>query len=242
MSWLDLQQKLLNDFANQKSESPFCNHGASPRGGRIPKEYCNCGDDTRKTLTYSVASSTASPYEPCPYTTNNGPTVTFQPESTATPSATPVVACAPKQDRWFSSSDAFNWIHDFCNHPDGRLLKLRPATGDLIDAQSQVFNNNQDPYIRIYAYLEDACREKKTMDMNKQECVKALDTIMHECEFFLFLFLFWRVEVQEGMDMDMLTRNDRRSGYRGEEDGWLRGDKLSMVQYCSDQGAWKSYL
>jgi hypothetical protein len=173
MSWLDLQQKLLNDFANQKSESPFCNHGASPRGGRIPKEYCNCGDDTRKTLTYSVASSTASPYEPCPYTTNDGPTVTFQPESTATPSATPVVACAPKQDRWFSS-------------------KLRPATGDLIDAQSQVFNNNQDPYIRIYAYLEDACREKKTMDMNKQECVKALDTIMHECEFFFFFSFSFR--------------------------------------------------
>jgi hypothetical protein len=171
---------------SKPSDSPYCYHGASPRGSRIPKEYCNCGDDNRKTLTYSVASSTASPYDACPYTTNDGPTVTFQPESTAAPSATPVVACAPKQDRWFSSSDAFGWISEFCNYKPGRLLKVRPSGLFLLDAQSQVFNNNKDPYIRIYAYLDDAnevCREKKTIDMSREDCAKALDAIMHECKF-----------------------------------------------------------
>jgi hypothetical protein len=187
---LDIQQKVLNDFVDQKSESSFCNHGASPRGGRIPKAYCNCGDDTRKSLTYSVASSTASPYNPCPYTTNDGPTVTFQPESTAKPSATPAVACASKQERWFSSNDAFKWISEFCNNKDGRLLKLRPAQGDLIDASSQVFNGNQDPYVRIYAYLDNACSEKKTMVMSIQECVESLDTLMYDCKFcFTFFFI-----------------------------------------------------
>jgi hypothetical protein len=74
LSWLDLQQKILADLVNDDTKPPFCNHGASPRGSRIPKEYCNCGADNRKTLTYSVASSTASPYDACPYTTDNGPT------------------------------------------------------------------------------------------------------------------------------------------------------------------------
>jgi hypothetical protein len=182
LSWLDLQQKILQDFVNDASQSPFCNHGASPRGGRIPKEYCNCGADNRKTLTFSVASSTASPYDACPYTTDNGPTVTFRPESTSTPSATPVVACASKQERSFRSSDAFDWISKFCNTNDQATLKLRLPERGMSDAISKVFNNNNDPYIRIYAYLEDACKEKKTMPMSGEDCAKALDAIMHECE------------------------------------------------------------
>jgi hypothetical protein len=52
----------------------------------------------------------------------------------------------------------------------------------MSDAISKVFNNNNDPYIRIYAYLEDACEEKKTMPMSGEDCAKALDAIMHECE------------------------------------------------------------
>jgi hypothetical protein len=179
LDWLDLQQKILDDWANKKSDSPYCNYGASPRGGRIPKEYCNCGDNNRKTLTYSVATSTDNA---CPYTTNDGPTVTFQPESTATLPATPVVSCAPEQDRWFSSSDGYNWISEFCNNKNGRTLKLRPNTGDLVDASSQVWNNNRDPYVRIYAYIDNACKEKKTMSMNKQECAAALYAIMHDCK------------------------------------------------------------
>lgn len=184
--WLDVQQKLLQDFVDESKKSPYCYHGASPRGNRTPKEYCNCGDDNRKTLTYSVASSTASPYKPCPYTTNDGPTVSFKTDTPAAakPTSTPVVTCASNQERWFSSSDAFEWVNQFCNHKDGRLLKLRPAGLDLVDAQSQVFNNNKDPHIRIYAYLDDACSEKKTMVMNVEECAQALDAIIHDCKYF----------------------------------------------------------
>jgi hypothetical protein len=52
----------------------------------------------------------------------------------------------------------------------------------MSDAVSMVFNNNNDPYIRIYAYLEDACREKKSMPMSGEDCARALDTIMHDCK------------------------------------------------------------
>lgn len=181
--WLDLQQQILNDFIDQNDKSPFCLHGASPRGGRIPKEYCNCGDDTRKTLIYSVASSTTSPYNACPYTTNDGPTVTFQPESTAAPSATPVVTCAEKQERSFTSSDGHAWINEYCEKNKDRELKLRLPDRGLSDAVSTVFNNNEDPYIRIYAYLEDACRDKKTIPWNAGDCLQALDAIMQNCKF-----------------------------------------------------------
>ncbi|KAF1846475.1 uncharacterized protein K460DRAFT_356147 [Cucurbitaria berberidis CBS 394.84] len=182
LSWLDLQQKLLKDFASESYKSPFCYPGAFPRGHRIPKEYCNCGNDNRKTLRYSVATSTASPYNPCPYTTNDGPTVTFQTESTAAPSATPVVACASAQERGFSSSDGFNFINQFCNYKYGRTLRMRPAGGGMSNAESQLFNGNKDPFVRIYAYLDDACREKEWIKMDKEECTKALDAIINNCD------------------------------------------------------------
>ncbi|OAK99903.1 hypothetical protein IQ06DRAFT_305952 [Phaeosphaeriaceae sp. SRC1lsM3a] len=180
--WLDLQQTTLDDFIKDNDKAPYCYHGASPRGGRIPKEYCNCGDDNRKTLTYSVASSTASPYNPCPYTTNNGPTVTFRSESSPPPSATPVVACAPKQERSFKSSDGYNWINQFCTKNNERQLKLRLPERGMSDAVILTLNNNEDPYIRIYAYLDDACREKKTMPLNGGECLQALGAIMDQCD------------------------------------------------------------
>ncbi|KAH7095928.1 hypothetical protein FB567DRAFT_587217 [Paraphoma chrysanthemicola] len=183
LTWLDLQQKILDDFVNEYGKGPFCNHGASPRGTRIPKEYCNCGDGNRKTLTYSVASSTASPYNACPYTTNDGPTVTFQPESTAAPSPTPVVDCAPPQERWFSSTDGFDWINQFCNMKGDRTLKLRqPARGMLYGAVEKYFNENKDPQVRIYAFLDDACRDKGTMAMSSEDCARGLDAIMHDCD------------------------------------------------------------
>lgn len=134
-------------------------------------------------MTYSVALSTASPYDPCPYTTNNGPTVTFRPESTAAPSATPVIDCAPPQERSFSSTDGFNWINNFCNVKYDRTLRLRLPGRGMSNAISMYFNNNKDPYVRIYAFLDDACREKESMVLNKEDCVRGLDAIMHDCEY-----------------------------------------------------------
>jgi hypothetical protein len=83
--WMDEQQQILQSL-NEASKPPFCVYGASPHGDRIPSEYCNCGDDDiEKTIILSVASSTTSPYSACPYTTDNGPTVTFESKSTPTP-------------------------------------------------------------------------------------------------------------------------------------------------------------
>lgn len=52
----------------------------------------------------------------------------------------------------------------------------------MSDAVILTLNNNEDPYIRIYAYLDDACREKKTMPLNGGECLQALGAIMDQCE------------------------------------------------------------
>ena len=153
-----------------------------PQGSRIPKEYCNCGDDSRKTLTYSIAASTASPYDPCPYTTNNGPTVTFQPESTAAPSATPLVSCKQPHDRWFSLTDGFDFATQFCKKPD-RFLRPRPGPGTFASAEIEYYNVDKDPMIRIYAYLDDTCREKAGVSMSVEDCHNALDSIVHDCKF-----------------------------------------------------------
>ena len=48
----------------------------------------------------------------------------------------------------------------------------------------EYFNVDKDPMIRIYAYLDDTCRDKGGMSMNADECIIALDSIMQECKFF----------------------------------------------------------
>ena len=186
-NWMDEQQKLLQDLNDEGSKPPFCVHGGSPSGDRVPKEYCNCGDDAlQKTLTYSVATSTASPHNPCPYTTDNGPTVTFGSESTAAPSATPSVTCSQPQDRWLTSSDGFDFANQSCiKHKDGDgFLRPRPVGGGFSNAVIEYFNVDKDPMIRIYAYMDDACRDKGSININADECIKALNSIMQECKFF----------------------------------------------------------
>ena len=53
-------------------DSPWCLHGASPRGTRLPNSYCMCGPDGA--IYYSVATGGANP---CPYTATPGPNVTW---------------------------------------------------------------------------------------------------------------------------------------------------------------------
>ena len=210
-NWMDEQQKLLQELNDVGSMLPFCVHADSPNSDKVPEAYCKCGNDILlKTLTYSVAKSTASPYNPCPYTTDNGPTVTFVSESTvapsATPSVTPSVTCSQPQDRWLSSNDGLNFANQFCtNHKDSNgLLRLRPVGGGFSNAVIQYFNADKDPMIRIYAYMDDACRDKGSININADECIKALNSIMQECKF--FGLTEWR---------RYANMWSRRQGYRG---------------------------
>lgn len=188
-NWMDEQQKLLQDLIDEGSKPPFCVYGGGPNGDSVPKEYCSCGDDAlKRTLTYSVATSTTSPYNPCPYTTDNGPTVTFVSESTAapsaTPSVTPSVTCSQPQDWWLSSNDGLNFANQFCiKHKDvDNFLRPRPAGRGFSNGVVEYYNVDKDPMIRIYAYMDDACRDKGGININADECIKALNSIMQECD------------------------------------------------------------
>ena len=71
-----------------KPSAPWCIHGADPQGNRIPVDYCQCGSSYA--TMYAVASSTSSPYNPCPFTTPPGSVLTFS----ASPSASPTAPCS----------------------------------------------------------------------------------------------------------------------------------------------------
>lgn len=62
------------------SATPWCLHGASPHGTRLPSEYCMCGP--QDVIYYSVATGS----DPCPYTGTPGPTVTWTTPAATTPS------------------------------------------------------------------------------------------------------------------------------------------------------------
>jgi hypothetical protein len=179
--WLDEQQQLISD---SNAERPYCIHGASPRRHRVPRGYCNCGDD-EKTLTYSEATSTTSPYNACPYTTDDGPTVTFSSAlistTKSTPSATPVVTCSEPRERWFSSTDGYDFASQFCDHGQGEVLRPRPASG-FTSAYERSFNVDKDPLVSIFAYLDNSCKSQGITHLNGEECGLALDSIMHQCK------------------------------------------------------------
>jgi hypothetical protein len=174
--WLDEQQKLLGDLYNKKNKAPFCVHGGSPRGERIPKEYCNCGEYGDYSLTYSVATSTTNE---CPYTTDNGPTVTFQ-EASATPTPTPSVSCNEPKDKWFSSSQGFDFIHMFCMK--SRQLAISRGPDTFSNAQIETYDIEDNKMVEIYAYVDEKCRDKLSIPMDATDCIEGLDSIMHDCK------------------------------------------------------------
>jgi hypothetical protein len=99
---------------------------------------------------------------------------------------TPSVTCSQPQDRWLSLNDGLNFANQFCiKHKDSDgLLRLRPVGGGFSNAVIEYFNADKDPMIRIYAYMDDACRNKGGISINADECIKALNSIMQECKFF----------------------------------------------------------
>ena len=154
--WLDTQQQIFSDlYAAANSTNWTCAYGAQPHNNNLlPKEYCQCGDTPRHTLTFSVASSTASDYKPCPYTTAPGPTLTFStlfsstidPPSSSTAIAPPTTTqsspppaptegtlqCNPSARLCYdvSPSTVHDTINNFCDQNGGKVLK--PGEPDLV--------------------------------------------------------------------------------------------------------------
>lgn len=62
----------LSPHSSGSPSSPWCEHGASPHGTRMPLGYCMCGP--KGALYYSEASGNSNP---CPYTATPGPTITW---------------------------------------------------------------------------------------------------------------------------------------------------------------------
>lgn len=90
--------------------------------------------------------------------------------------------CGEPAERWFSYKDGFEIVTNFCDKPD-RTLKLRPSGDGLPNAQVDYNHGTMDPTIRIYAYVDDACKDKPEITMSKEDCYQALDSVLHECKF-----------------------------------------------------------
>jgi len=71
--------------------TPFCYHGASPRGTRLPNRYCMCGP--KGDIYYSVVTGGSNP---CPYTATPGPTITWTTPNAAEPTPTKAPEIAPE--------------------------------------------------------------------------------------------------------------------------------------------------
>ena len=46
----------------------------------------------------------------------------------------------------------------------------------------ETYDVQKDPFVQIYAYLDGACREKDSMKMSNEECMKGFGAIMYQCE------------------------------------------------------------
>jgi hypothetical protein len=171
---LEQQQKILLGIV-------FCVYGASPKGDRLPIKYCNCGKG-RKTLTYSAAKSTASPYNACPYTTDKDmPTVTFS--AAPTPAPTAKVTCHSSKDGEFTKDDGKKLLAEFCSKLNGAEMKLRPKAVS-VDWDGRRWwkmmeiSKNKKVEIGIVGFLDDSCADLGSVKINKEQCKEALSKVL----------------------------------------------------------------
>jgi hypothetical protein len=133
-------------------------------------------------------------------------------------------ACNKPKERWFTYQDGFDAVTYFCDKPNGNL-KLRPSpVDDFPDAQLAFTRTTQDPSIRVYAYVDDTCKDKPEVLMNKEDCHRALDSILHECELHTFR-----------VSHSILTITCRRQRYGRQKDGRVGHGQLPMVQHRGNQ-------
>ncbi|KAK2882542.1 hypothetical protein FQN49_000227 [Arthroderma sp. PD_2] len=181
-----------------KEDEPWCLYGGSPRGERVPKEYCQCGKDYA--TTYAVKEGSDNP---CPYTKPPGPTLVFStaPAATATeeppkPTATEGLDCKERYlpdarrdtDNGHITSlnrDAIfdKAIPDFCSSLKGdRITILEKIYG----AGGTPDGDDDKQKQRIVLAAKTAEREGDCKDfdnkLNEEDCTHALRTITDGCD------------------------------------------------------------
>ncbi|KAF2111175.1 hypothetical protein BDV96DRAFT_634945 [Lophiotrema nucula] len=183
--WLDNQQSILQWIVDHddESEQPWCLYGASSKGDKIPAEYCQCGDKYEST--FSVASSTASSYLPCPYTVAPGPTITFQ--ATTPPTANPLQCNGPSDNnKWKYLNVTLSAAEDFCE-----WVTINPNGPDL---QGDSFEKNYYDKIKypdgpfredakfIFRVEKTGCPGQGPLGLiPRDECTSALHDVINGC-------------------------------------------------------------
>jgi hypothetical protein len=106
---------------------------------------------------YSVASSTTSPYDLCPYTTASGPTITFsvKPSSTkeraapAKPAKPAKEPCNGPQPKWMERKTAVEDTGKFCKDHNGALLRKLLLGGGYSNAEMDSYDTDKDRQISV---------------------------------------------------------------------------------------------
>lgn len=191
-AWLDMQQSLLAQVVAHDNDpvEAWCMHAADPHSGRIPVGFCECGDDT-KSLYFSEAPSTASPYDPCPYTTPPGPTITFQdpPKTTSTPPPAPQPKCnvnpcpdvakAKGNSPWMHLGTATDSGKAFCHDnaganvgPSGTASNPEHIYNDLSDHKN--YDGSPAQFL-IKAFADPPTK------LNENDCNIAVSIVLNGC-------------------------------------------------------------
>lgn len=177
--------QFLIDNDNAETE-PWCVHGASPHSGRLPAEYCQCGDNHESM--FSIATSTTSPYDPCPYTTAPGPTITFT-DPTPTPEPKPE---GPKPNcntvtsdsAWMHRGSALDAGNGFCSDNKGKDIgSSNPAPEHTYEDTWTYFDGTKATFL-IRAVADPSCvnGDTPTKKIDENDCKLAVGKVVDECK------------------------------------------------------------
>ena len=173
--------------------TPWCEYGSDPNGDQIPQDYCQCGDNYGSM--YSVASSTTSPYNPCPYTTPPGPTIVFSTASPTIPSPSPSLNCSMPNGDEINYNTASSDAQDFCQKNEGQNLaqgtEWTPGLISLTYPNTGISGKEGlGSVITISAMLDPACQNQSPrLTINQSDCNAAIADIINHCITSLYLFI-----------------------------------------------------
>ncbi|KAF2271435.1 uncharacterized protein EI97DRAFT_437863 [Westerdykella ornata] len=176
---------------------PWCIHGASPRSGRTPSDYCMCGENGA--TYYPIAEKKeGEEYNPCPYTEKDHPkeTLTFQdpPKQTEAPPPPPPApqpTCntnpcgdfekAKKDFPWVHLGTATEAGHKFCADNKGKaVVEGRDNLQGTYDDAPDHKNFEGGPMQFLIKVDRVDTNADKTLD--EKDCNTAVDVILNGCD------------------------------------------------------------
>lgn len=180
-TWFEIQQDFLQQlmgFVPDQEKEIECIPGSNPNDeDLVPTAYCQCGENYESM--FSVAPSTTTAYDPCPYTKAPGPEITFHPRPTPQQCYTGNAFSPETND--FTTNKAVEAVVDgFCKEHAFKELKVGGIISNVFDDPGQSSEKTEQPRFELTAMKDtDDCGPQ--ILLSEGDCRDAFEALWKKC-------------------------------------------------------------